>query len=310
MPSALVTSARRVLEIEAQALLDLSRSVDGDFETAVNAILSSRGRAIVTGMGKSGIIAHKVSATLMSTGTPSYFLHPAEAYHGDLGMITPDDIVIALSNSGETEEVVKLLPFLRDNGNSLIAMTGNPRSTLGGAADVHLDVHVEQEACPLQLAPTSSTTAALAMGDALAVALMEARGFNENQFARFHPGGSLGRRLLSKVEDEMLPGPLQSLAASADFAAIVSAITMSNVGLTVVTVDGGYAVITDGDLRRAVNEHGQDVFRLTAGELMTVDPAAVHVGTRMEDALLKMGRDGVSALLVFDGADLVGILKK
>ena len=186
--------AREVFEIEAAGILGLAESLDGSFSAAVETILATRGRVIVCGMGKSGIIGKKVAATLASTGTPAFFMHPGEAFHGDLGMVTPTDVFVALSNSGETEELVKLLPFLRDNGNLVIALTGNARSTLGRHASVHLSVRVAREACPLQLAPTASTTATLAMGDALALALMRARDFQAVDFARFHPGGSLGRR--------------------------------------------------------------------------------------------------------------------
>src|SRR5690606_22710525 len=193
----------RVFGIEADAIRALAGQIDECFSQTVDKILRSRGRTIVCGMGKSGIIGKKIAATFASTGTPSFFMHPGEAYHGDLGMVTPDDVFIAISYSGETDEVVKLLPFLKDNGNFLIAITGNAASTLATAANCHLNVHVPREACPLHLAPTSSTTATLAMGDALAVSLMEARDFKPENFARFHPGGSLGRRLLGRVENEM-----------------------------------------------------------------------------------------------------------
>src|SRR5690606_18325323 len=193
-------SALRVFAIEAEAVGNLANLIDDDFSRAVEQILQSRGRTIVCGMGKSGIIGRKIAATMASTGTPSFFMHPGEAYHGDLGMVTSDDTFIAISFSGETDEVLKLLPFLKDNGNFIVAITGNPESTLATAADCHLNVRVDEEACPLRLAPTSSTTATLAMGDAMAVTLMEARGFRPENFARFHPGGSLGRRLLSRVE--------------------------------------------------------------------------------------------------------------
>ena len=186
--------AKGVFAIEAQAISQLADRLDNSFAEAVKQILTSRGRVIICGMGKSGIIGKKIAATLASTGTPSFFMHPGEAYHGDLGMVTPDDVFVAISNSGETDEVVKLIPFLRSNGNYLIALTGNALSTLAKAAHSHLDVGVQEEACPLQLAPTSSTTATLAMGDALAVTLMKARDFKPENFARLHPGGSLGRR--------------------------------------------------------------------------------------------------------------------
>ena len=305
-----IASARRVFEIEAEAVAALVDKLGTDFERAVQHLLASRGRAIVCGMGKSGIVGRKVAATLASTGTPSFYMHPGEAYHGDLGMVTPEDTFIAISHSGETEEVLKLLPFLAENQNFLVAATGNTNSTLATAADCHLDVGVRVEACPLRLTPTSSTTAALAMGDALAVALMEARGFKPENFARFHPGGSLGRRLLSRVEHEMVSANLPILDDEAGVMRVLHAITNSSLGLTVVRAGSEWAVITDGDLRRAVERFGPAFFERTASDIMTRNPVSVTVGTRMEDALAKMERNRISALLVFDGEELVGILKK
>lgn len=303
-------SALRVFAIEAEAVRNLADQIDQDFSRAVDRILRSHGRTIVCGMGKSGIIGRKIAATLASTGTPSFFMHPGEAYHGDLGMVTADDTFVAISFSGETDEVVKLLPFLKDNGNFIVAITGNPESTLATAADCHLNVRVNEEACPLRLAPTSSTTATLAMGDALAVTLMEARGFRPEHFARFHPGGSLGRRLLSRVEHEMIAGQLPIVPTSASMMEIIGAITRSNLGLTIVSAEGGWAIITDGDVRRAVERYGKDVFEHRAEDLMSRDPAQVPVGTRVEDALQLMERRKISSLLVFDGNELVGIFKK
>lgn len=303
-------SALRVFAIEAEAVGRLADQLDGDFSRTVDRILESHGRTIVCGMGKSGIIGRKIAATLASTGTPSFFMHPGEAYHGDLGMVTADDTFVAISFSGETDEVVKLLPFLKDNGNFIVAITGNPDSTLATAADCHLNVRVNQEACPLRLAPTSSTTATLAMGDALAVTLMEARGFKPENFARFHPGGSLGRRLLGRVEHEMVTGELPVVSSTSSVMEIISAITRSNLGLAIVRTGGGWAIITDGDVRRAVERYGKDVFEHQAGDLMSRDPAHVPVGTRVEDALQLMERRRISSLLVFDGNELVGIFKK
>lgn len=308
--SAALRAARRVLRVEAEMVLELVDRVDADFENLVDHVVSTSGRVIVTGMGKSGIIAHKVAATLMSTGTPSFFLHPGEAYHGDLGMLTPGDTLIAISNSGETDEIVKLLPFVKSNRNALAAFTGNAGSTLARAARWHLDVAVREEACSLQLAPTSSTTAALAMGDALAVATMEARGFRPEDFARFHPGGSLGRRLLARVEDEMVSASLPIVDADEVFADLISAVTASRLGFALVRVDEGWAIVTDGDLRRGVDSYGPDVFALRALDLASRDPASVSIGTRMEDALAKMERLSVTSLLVFDGTQLVGVIKK
>ncbi|MFT4188378.1 MAG: KpsF/GutQ family sugar-phosphate isomerase [Aeromicrobium sp.] len=284
--------------------------LDDQFTDAVRHIVASTGRVIICGMGKSGIVGKKIAATLASTGTPSFFMHPGEAFHGDLGMATPEDSFVAISNSGETDEVLRLLPFLKSNGNLLIAITGNPASTLATAANLHLNVKVEQEACPLQLAPTASTTATLAMGDALAVALMEARGFQPENFARFHPGGSLGRRLLSRVEDEMITSNLPVINETDGVGIVLQAITNSQLGLTAVRTEGGFAIITDGDLRRAIEKFGPTLFNQTAADLMTRNPASIAVGTRMESALTKMDRQQISALLVFDGPELVGILKK
>lgn len=302
--------ARQVFQIEAEAVAGLAAQLDDDFAHAVAHILQSSGRIIICGMGKSGIIGKKIAATLASTGSPSFFMHPGEAYHGDLGMVVTADVFVAISNSGETDEVVKLLPFLKENGNFLVSITGNPGSTLARAADCHLNVSVEREACPLQLAPTSSTTATLAMGDALAVSLMEARGFKPENFARFHPGGSLGRRLLSRVENEMVAPDSALIGAQAPILDVITAITRSGLGLAVVRADSAWAIITDGDVRRALERYGKDVFDQKACDLMTVDPARVPVGTRVEDALLLMERRRISALLVFDKDELVGVFKK
>ncbi|UEM38252.1 KpsF/GutQ family sugar-phosphate isomerase [Pectobacterium aquaticum] len=305
-----VAVARHVFNIEAKAVAGLSNNLDEQFNWAVRYILESKGRVIICGMGKSGIIGKKVAATMASTGTPSFFMHPGEAYHGDLGMVTHEDVFVAISNSGETDEVVKLLPFLKDNGNILIGITGNPDSTLARAADCHLNVHVKQEACPLQLAPTSSTTATLAMGDALAITMMEARGFKPENFARFHPGGSLGRRLLSKVEYEMFKGTLPLVEEYTPLMDVIATITHSSLGLAIVRTKDSWAVITDGDIRRALEQHGKDFFDRKAVEVMTRNPVRVSVGTRTEDALQLMERRKISALLVFDRDDLVGIFKK
>ncbi|AIO66828.1 KpsF/GutQ family sugar-phosphate isomerase [Burkholderia oklahomensis] len=303
-------SARQVFDIESRALAGLSARVDESFGDAVDAILHSSGRVVVCGMGKSGIIGRKIAATLASTGTPSFFMHPGEAYHGDLGMVTSADTFLAISYSGETDEVIKLIPFLKSNRNHLVALTGNARSTLARAAHSHLDVGVEQEACPLQLAPTSSTTAALAMGDALAVTLMKARGFRPENFARFHPGGSLGRRLLSKVDDEMAAHDLPFVDAHAQAIDVLQAMTRGRLGLAIVRCETGWGIITDGDIRRAVETHGDALFRRVAADLMSSDPAMVRLGTRVEDALLLMETRRINALLVSDGEDVVGVFKK
>lgn len=306
-----LAAARDVFAIEARAVAALADQLDAAFSESIEQILASRGRVIVCGMGKSGIIGKKIAATLASTGTPSFFMHPGEAYHGDLGMVTPDDIFVAISNSGETDEVVKLIPFLKDNGNYLVAMTGNPASTLARAANSHLNVHVSEEACPLQLAPTSSTTATLAMGDALAVTLMKARDFRPEHFARFHPGGSLGRRLLSRVEDEMVSDNLPVIAEESQVLDVIHAMSEGRLGLAIVRrSDQGWGIVTDGDIRRAIEQHGAAVFQLKAADFMSRDPAMVARGTRVEDALALMDGRRITALLVNEGKDVVGVFKK
>lgn len=306
-------TARQVLDVESKALGYVSENLDSDFIDSVDSILKTTAKTIICGMGKSGIIGKKIAATLASTGTPSFFMHPGEAYHGDLGMVSSSDVFIAISNSGETDEVVKLIPFLKDNGNVLIAMTGNPKSTLAQAADFHLNVGVEREACPLQLAPTASTTATLAMGDALAVTLMKARDFQPESFARFHPGGSLGRRLLSRIENEMVVEQLPLLKPSDSAAEVISRITQGGLGLAIVIAEDGPHLITDGDLRRAIEKYQQTLFDQYAADLMSGVPVMVSVGTRVEDALQLMESHSISSLLVTDPHDnnqVAGVFKK
>jgi len=309
MPIDYIASAKRVFEIESRSVADLADRLDDNYRVAVETILQSRGRVIICGMGKSGIVGHKLSATLSSTGTPSYFMHPGEAFHGDLGMVTPDDVFIAISSSGETSEVLKLIPFLRENGNFLIAMTGNPQSTLAKSAACHLNIGVKQEACPLELAPTSSTTATIAMGDALAVTLMQARDFKPENFARFHPGGSLGRRLLRKVSDEMITENLPLVAPSARITELLSAMTHGNLGLAIVKRPIGWGLISDGDIRRAIERYGDEVFQKTAEQLMTPDPVMVSTQTRVEDALALMESRKITRLLVSDNGEILGVFK-
>lgn len=302
--------AKHVFKLESEAVAGLADKLDANFSKAVKAILETLGRTIVCGMGKSGIIGKKIAATLASTGTPSFFMHPGEAYHGDLGMVTEQDVFMAISFSGETNEVVKLLPFIKDNGNYLITITGNPASTLARAADCHLNVAVQEEACPLHLAPTSSTTATLAMGDALAVALMTARDFKPENFARFHPGGSLGHRLLCCVEHDMVTQNLPLIEENVPIMEAINSITYSNLGLTIVRLQEGWAIITDGDIRRAMERYGRNIFDQKVSDLMTVNPVSVAVGTRVDDALMLMESRKISALLVFKENSLVGVFKK
>ncbi|ALP64892.1 KpsF/GutQ family sugar-phosphate isomerase [Paraburkholderia caribensis] len=305
-----VASAARVFEVEARAVAALVARLDDNYSEAVRTIIDSTGRVIVCGMGKSGIVGRKIAATLSSTGTPAFFMHPAEAYHGDLGMVQHSDVFIAISNSGETNEVIQLLPFLRQNGNKMIAFTGNPSSTLAKAAHCHLDIGVETEACPLQLAPTASTTATLAMGDALAVTLMEARDFKPENFARFHPGGSLGRRLLRMVEDEMVSDNLPFIDGAAKVMEVLSVMTKSKLGLAIVRNEAGDGLITDGDVRRLLEEHEETAFEKSATEFMSRDPVVVQVGTRVEDALVLLERHRITSLLVVDHSGIVGVFKK
>jgi len=268
------TDAQKVLQMEAEAILDLIPRVDSHFDAAVEMILQCRGRVVMTGMGKSGIIAHKISATLASTGTPSFYLHPAEGIHGDLGMVTGDDVIIAMSNSGETGEVLNILPSLRRIGAKLIAMVGNADSTLAKNADVVLNVGVKKEACPLGLAPTSSTTAALAFGDALAMALMGKHHFTSNQFAVFHPGGSLGRKLLLKVEDIMHAGDKNPVVrGTATVSEALFIITDKGLGAVSVVDEKNVMIglLTDGDIRRGLSK-GVDFLKRPVTELMTREP--------------------------------------
>ncbi|WP_028454544.1 KpsF/GutQ family sugar-phosphate isomerase [Chitinilyticum litopenaei] len=309
-PDFFLACAQRVLLAEAQAVAALVARLDPAFADACRLVLASQGRVVVIGMGKSGHVARKIAATMASTGTPAFFVHPAEAVHGDLGMITRQDVVLALSNSGESDEVLALLPSLKRLGVPIIAMTGNRLSTLGQAATVHLDAWVEQEACPLNLAPTSSTTASLALGDALAVALLEARGFRQEDFALSHPGGTLGRRLLVHVADVMRQG--DALPVVADTALLKDAlleISRKGLGMTaVVRGERVRGIFTDGDLRRAL-DRGVDVHTAAVAAVMTPDPATIRSDALAVEAVQLMEARRINGLLVTsaDGR-LVGAL--
>ncbi len=297
----------KVLEIETKALADLHRYIDQSFSQACQLMMECQGRVVVIGMGKSGHIGNKIAATLASTGTPAFFVHPGEASHGDLGMITDKDIVLALSNSGETDEVIKLLPVLKRIGISIIAVTGNPQSTLARLAEVHLCVKVEQEACPLGLAPTASTTAALAMGDALAVALLEARGFSADDFALSHPGGSLGRRLLLRIADVMHKDeqiPLVSAQASIKQALLE--ISAKGLGMTgIQAADGSLAgIFTDGDLRRILDLR-VDIHQTSIAEVMTKNCITAKAEMLAAEALKIMETKKINSLLVVDADNIV-----
>ena len=302
--------AQETLDIEIEALRRMRSRIDGRFNEAVEMVLAMQGRVVVVGMGKSGIIGQKIAATLASTGTPAFFVHPGEAFHGDLGMIKPIDVALLISNSGETEEVLRVLPFLQYQQNKMIALTGKMDSTLAQYAHVALDVGVEREACKNNLAPTSSTTNTLAMGDALAVALTVKRDFQPEDFARFHPGGSLGRRLLTRVCDVMHKDPLPVCAPDASFRDVVNSITYGRLGLTLV-MDGKMlkGIITDGDLRRAF-EAQDEVKNLTAAQLMSPNPLTIAANTRFADAEAFMREKKVGALVVQDAqGSTVGVLQ-
>jgi arabinose-5-phosphate isomerase len=300
----LIDRGIEVLRVEAEALAALPARIGEPFARACELMLACRGRVVVSGIGKSGHVARKIAATLASTGTPAFFMHPAEASHGDLGMVTRDDVVLALSNSGTTEELLAIVPMVKRRGAGLIAMTGDASSPLASLADVHLDAGVEREACPLNLAPTASTTAALALGDALAVALLDARGFGPEDFASSHPGGSLGRRLLTHVADVMRTGDaLPVVPADATLVAAVLEITRKRMGMTAV-LDGErrlLGIFTDGDLRRLLERDG-DIRGLKVDQVMTRSPATIAPNALAVEAVRIMEDRRINQLLVVDSA--------
>lgn len=310
-PEQIGNIARNVLTIEADAVAALAKRLDGSFVAAHELLLNCRARVVVSGMGKSGHIANKIAATLASTGTPAFFLHPAEASHGDLGMITDDDVVLALSNSGESPELLAIVPYLKRRGIKLIAMTGKPHSTLAREATVHLDASVEKEACPLNLAPTASTTAALALGDALAISLLEARGFSEEDFARTHPGGALGKRLLIRVAELMHRGDrLPCVSEDASLHDALFEMTRKGLGATAI-VDAENKLIgifTDGDLRRTL-EKNADLRGVAVASVMTRNPLTMRSDKlAAEAAQLMQARRITCVLIVDDDNRLVGAI--
>jgi arabinose-5-phosphate isomerase len=310
MISSHVEHARRVISIECAAIESLNEQLTEDFSGAVDAILASPGRVVVCGMGKSGLIGQKIAATLASTGTQSFSMHPGEAFHGDLGMLAPQDVFLAISYSGETEEVIRLLPFIADNGNVLISITGNANSTLATNSHYHIRAKVEQEACPLQLAPTASTTAALVIGDALAVALMHARKFEPKNFARFHPGGSLGKRLLNRVRDVMRVKDLPVVSPDAQAVNVVHRISAGHIGMAIVQDEADViGIITDGDLRRAMERHQENFVHLKAADMMTRNPRFINSAAHVEEAITRMKEAAISSLLVADEGQLLGIVQ-
>lgn len=303
--------AKEVLDIEAHSILKLKSSINENFDKAIDILYACKGRVIVTGMGKSGLIGKKIAATLSSTGTPSYFLHPAESTHGDSGIITRDDVIVAISNSGETQELLNLLPLIKRFGVSLIALTGGLNSTLAKTSDVTLDISVEREACPLNKAPTASTTATLAMGDALAVCLLEKRGFSEEDFLIFHPGGALGKGFLYNVKELMITGDRLPLASEEDlFTNVIELISEKKLGVAIITNENGImtGVLTDGDIRRTLIKY-HNVKDLKVKDVMTINPKTVLPDDLAAKALHLMEKYSITALTITnENKKPVGIL--
>ncbi|EAH7585089.1 KpsF/GutQ family sugar-phosphate isomerase [Campylobacter lari] len=302
--------AKEVFEIESKTILDLCDNLDENFSKTIDLILSIKGRCVVSGMGKSGHIGAKIAATLASTGTPSFFMHPGEALHGDLGMITSEDVLLAISNSGETEEVLKLIPVIKKRKIPLIVMAGNQNSTLAKQADIFINIAVKKEACPLQLAPTSSTTATLAMGDAIAVALMRARKFRPDDFALFHPGGSLGRKLLTRVGDLMVSNNLPIVSPESEFNELVDVMTSGKLGLCIVLENEKLVgIITDGDLRRALRANDKPRFDFKAKEIMSESPKTIEVSAMASEAEELMLKHKIKEIVVTQDEKIVGIIQ-
>ncbi|EAK9994289.1 KpsF/GutQ family sugar-phosphate isomerase [Campylobacter lari] len=302
--------AKEVFEIESKTILDLCDNLDEGFNKAIELILSIKGRCVVSGMGKSGHIGAKIAATLASTGTPSFFMHPGEALHGDLGMLTSEDVLLAISNSGETEEVLKLIPVIKKRKIPLIVMAGNQNSTLAKQADIFINIVVKKEACPLQLAPTSSTTATLAMGDAIAVALMRARNFRPDDFALFHPGGSLGRKLLTRVGDLMVSNNLPIVSPESEFNELVDVMTSGKLGLCIVLENEKLVgIITDGDLRRALRANDKPRFDFKAKEIMSESPKTIEASAMASEAEELMLKHKIKEIVVTQDEKIVGIIQ-
>jgi len=302
MTKSITDLAKEVLDIEANSILRLKNSINENFEKAIELLYACKGRVIVTGMGKSGLIGKKIAATLSSTGTPSYFLHPAESTHGDSGIITREDVIIAISNSGETKELLNLLPLIKRFGVPMIALTGGLTSTLAKTGDVFLDISVEKEACPLNKAPTASTTATLAMGDALAVCLLEKRGFSEEDFLVFHPGGALGKGFLFAVSELMISGDKLPLASEDDkFTDVIELISQKKLGVAIITDKTGTmtGVLTDGDIRRTLIKH-QNIKDLKTKDVMTVNPKTISPEELAAKALHLMEKYSITALAITD----------
>lgn len=303
-------TAKKVFEVEISGMTEVMNQLPSNFDEIINKILKSTGRCVITGMGKSGLVGAKIFATMASTGTRSFFMHPGEAYHGDLGMIHSEDIIIAISNSGETEEVIKLLPFFKANGNTVIAMTGKESSTLAKHSNYLLNIGITKEACPLALAPTTSTTVTMAMGDAIAVALMEARNFKEKDFAKFHPGGSLGRKLLTTVSDVMKTENLPIIEADMLFDEVISIISSGRLGVGVILENSkAVAVITDGDIRRVLKSEKAKALEMRAIDFATRSPLLISPEKRIVHAEEVMLKKKISTLIVED-EKFLGILHR
>jgi arabinose-5-phosphate isomerase len=296
--------AKKVLRIEAQSILDLMDRMDESFVQAVDILYQCKGKVVLMGMGKSGLVGRKIASTFSSTGTPAFFLHPAEGVNGDFGMLAREDVLVAISNSGETRELIEVLPLIKRYGNRLISLTGNPKSTLAKVSDVNLDIHVKEEACPLGLAPTASTTVTLALGDALAVTVMERKGFREEDFAMLHPGGALGKRLLLKVEDLMHGGKtFPMVSGESEMKEVIFEITSKRLGVTGVHNGEGQlmGVITDGDLRRAL-EKWSDLLKRRASEVMTKNPKWIEKDALAAQAVQRMEEYSITSLFVLNRA--------
>lgn len=302
--------AIRVFQEEAASILNLVNYLDFNFEQAIIAILDSSGRVIVTGMGKSGIIAKKLSTTLASTGTSSFFLHPAEAFHGDLGMINKEDIIIAITNSGETDEILKIVPFIRENGNVLISITGNPFSTLAKNSDYHLNSHVDKEVCPLNLTPTSSSTTANVMGDAIVVALMSERNFQPHDYARFHPGGNLGRRLLTRAKDLMIKSDLPVIESNSSVIDVIYSISNGGLGLTVVLDEEKsiIGIITDGDIRRAMQINQNKFLTIKAKDVINKKPIMLSQDDLFSVVEKTFREKNINSVIIAENNKLIGVI--
>ena len=302
--------AKKCFQDEAQAIMDLIPKLDDNFTKAIELIIGSKGKLILTGVGKSGHIGAKIASTMASTGTPAFFVNPLDAFHGDLGMICTGDVVLAISNSGQTDELLRFIPLLKERNIPIISMSGNPESLLAKYSDCHLDISVNKEACPLNLAPTSSTTATLAMGDAIACALMTVRNFQAKDFAQFHPGGSLGRRLLSRVKDYMTSDNLPIVTRESKISDTLLQISRTKMGIAVVVEDGRIlGAVTDGDIRRTMQRDQDSFFQLTVKDLMNTNPKTIKEDAKLSEAESIMRKHNITSLIVVNEENsLVGVI--